>query len=79
MLSKLLWQYRAKTKEMKKLKNQPQKGAPILENLHRDLKKLNEQLLHTSFGLEHLFREFGQMYESVCDVLKWNKRRQISE
>ena len=39
-----------------------------MTNLKSQLQLLNEQLLHTSFGLEHLLRELGQIYESVWDV-----------
>ena len=56
--------YKEKRKAMNKLKD----FSPTLKTLKSDLHNLNEQLLHTSFGLEHLLRELGQIYESVMDV-----------
>ena len=67
-LSGLHRQYIVTQKKFNKLKDQQDLGA--LTTLRSQLQKLNNQLLYTSFGLEHLLREFGQMYESVWDVSK---------
>ena len=63
-------QYKAKRKEMNKFKSHQNVDSPTLIALKNDLHRFNEQLLHTSFGLEHLLRELGQIYESVLDVSK---------
>ena len=63
-------QYKAKRKEINKLKDQQDVDSSEFTTLQSELKTLNEQLVHTSFGLEHLLRELGQMYESVWDVSK---------
>jgi len=65
--------YKAKRKEMTRLKDQQIVDSSTLVTLKSQLQKLNEQLLHTSFGLEHLLRELGQMYESVWDVSRLEK------
>ena len=36
--------------------------------LKEKLKSQNEQLVNASFGLEHFFREMGQMYEARMDI-----------
>ena len=70
MLPGLNGQYKTKRKELNKLKDQQDADPLILTTRTSQLQKLNEQLLHTSFGFEHLLRELGQMYESVCEVSK---------
>ncbi len=35
------------------------------EKIGQELESLDKQILHWSFGLEHLMREMGQMYEAV--------------
>ena len=61
-------QYNAKRKELNKLKDKQDVDFSVVTILKSHLQKLNEQLVHSSFGLEHLLRELGQMYESVWDV-----------
>ena len=65
--------YKVKRKEIIRLKDQQDVDSSMLATLKSQLQKLNEQLLHTSFGLEHLLRELGQMYESVWDVSRLEK------
>jgi len=59
---------RRKYNEQRKAMNELKDISPTSKTLKIDLHKLNEQLLHTSFGLEHLLRELGQIYEAVMDV-----------
>ena len=48
--------------------------------LKEELKKQNEQLVNASFGLEHFFREMGQMYEARMDIqLKTVPKNQKNE
>ena len=47
-------------------KNQTDDTEAILQ-LKKELKAQNEQLVNASFGLEHFFREMGQMYEARMD------------
>ena len=42
-------------------------GSEMIEKLKKRLEKCNEELVHASFGLEHLFREVGQTYEARMD------------
>ena len=48
-------------------KNQTDDTEAILQ-LKEELKSQNEQLVNASFGLEHFFREMGQMYEARMDI-----------
>ena len=53
-------------KKRKELSDIQQKHDEVAEKkCQAELKHLDHQLLHASFGLEHLFREVGQMYEAV--------------
>jgi len=49
--------------------------------LKEELKKQNEQLVNASLGLEHFFREMGQMYEARTDIqlksVPKNKRNEV--
>ena len=47
--------------------NMPKKASKVSE-LKISLQKLNKQLIHASFGLEHCLRELGQMYEAIMYV-----------
>ena len=52
-----------------------------ISQLKEELKKQNEQLVNASFGLEHFFREMGQMYEARMDLqmksVPKNKRNEV--
>ena len=39
-----------------------------ISQLKEELKRQNEELINASFGLEHFFREMGQMYEARMDI-----------
>ena len=41
--------------------------STVVKNLINQLKRQNKSLIEGSLGLEHLFREVGQMYEAVKD------------
>ena len=52
-------------KELKGLKSKSGFDGSAENNLINELKKQNRLLIEGSLGLEHLFREIGQMYEAV--------------
>ena len=52
-------------KELKELKSKSGFDASAENNLINELKKQNRLLIEGSLGLEHFFREIGQMYEAV--------------
>ena len=54
--------------DLMKLKEEGNSVA--VKSLVNDLKKQNRLLIEGSLGLEHLFREVGQMYEAVKDLNK---------
>ena len=52
--------------ELQKAKQEGNAETPaVVKNLINELKKRNKALMEGSLGLEHLFREVGQMYEAV--------------
>ncbi|MDB9519885.1 hypothetical protein PN466_23350 [Roseofilum reptotaenium CS-1145] len=59
-LPQLYAQYREKMSKIEKAKSADDK-----EKIGKELEQLDRQILHWSFGLEHLMREMGQMYEAV--------------
>ncbi|XP_073678863.1 interferon-induced very large GTPase 1-like [Garra rufa] len=59
-------EYHKKWHEVSELKKMPDK----LDQLHTELKNISEQINRTFFGLEHILREFGQIYESWSSVKK---------
>ena len=52
--------YHQKRAELQKAKGQ------AIESCKMELEQLNTQLINTSFGLEHLLREVGQVYEATA-------------
>ena len=44
-----------------------QKESEKVKDLKKQLKDQNDKLINASFGLEHLFREMGQIYEARMD------------
>jgi len=42
-------------------------NSEAVDKLKRKLEQCNEELVHASFGLEHLFREIGQIYKARMD------------
>ena len=56
---------RNKRKELDDIQQKRDKAAE--KRCQDELKNLDNRLLNASFGLEHLFREVGQMYEAVVE------------
>ena len=50
-----------------------------IENIKKELAKIKFEMNVASLGLEHLFREIGQMYESVMEVPIEDKDKQVME
>jgi len=46
----------------------------LRKRLKKNLQKSMNEMILASLGLEHLFRELGQMYESVMEVKKANRK-----
>ncbi|CAM4675296.1 unnamed protein product [Leuciscus chuanchicus] len=63
-------EYDVKWNKVLELKKTPDK---LIRTEHANLQKISEQINRTSFGLEHILREFGQIYESWSSVKK-NKK-----
>ncbi|KAK7129386.1 hypothetical protein R3I94_017559 [Phoxinus phoxinus] len=62
-------EYDKKWHEVSALKKKPEK----LQHEQTNLENISAQISRTSFGLEHILREFGQIYESWSSVTK-NKK-----
>ena len=61
-------QYQSVRKELSKLpKSNSQKSEEKIKSdkLKKELRDLQEDIINSSFGLEHLFRELGQVYEAA--------------
>ena len=57
--------------ELQKARNEGTlETSPVVKKLINELKMKNMALIEGSLGLEHLFRELGQMYEAVKDCDK---------
>ena len=56
---------RKKRQELNDVQQKRDETAEI--KCQKELKKLDNQLLNASFGLEHFFREVGQMYEAALE------------
>ncbi|KAK7159916.1 hypothetical protein R3I94_006064 [Phoxinus phoxinus] len=67
-LSRLHNEYDEKWSKILKLKENPDKS----EKLKAELLELSKKLQAAAFGLEHILREIGQIYES-CSSVKKNK------
>ena len=52
------------------LKDKLSESSSELKQLKLQLKRQNEYLAYASFGLEHFFREIGQIYEARMDPLQ---------
>ena len=68
ILPKLYAKYQETRDQLYALKhgNQSKDNSIITELIER-LKTENREIIHASFGLEHLFREMGQIYEACND------------
>ena len=51
--------------ELQRVKVNDTETSAVVKNLTNELKRQNRLLVEGSLGLEHLFREVGQMYEAV--------------
>ncbi|KAL6483796.1 hypothetical protein MHYP_G00086680 [Metynnis hypsauchen] len=65
-VSQLHLKYHSKWLEVQKLKSIPEKSE--LFTLQEQLDKISEELAKVTFGLEHIFREMGQIYEAWATV-----------
>ncbi|CAM4675413.1 unnamed protein product [Leuciscus chuanchicus] len=63
-------EYDVKWNKVLELKKTPDK---LITTEQANLEKISEQINLTCFGLEHILREFGQIYESWSSVMK-NKK-----
>jgi len=66
-LPKLSAAYHETRQEMLRVKEETPNGTERIQNLKEKLHEQNDQLIHASFGIEHLFREMGQIYEAGMD------------
>uniref|UniRef100_A0A3Q4HA20 Interferon-induced very large GTPase 1-like n=1 Tax=Neolamprologus brichardi TaxID=32507 RepID=A0A3Q4HA20_NEOBR len=62
-LSSILKSYDEKWSEVLALKNKPNKSDLLLKT-QSDLEDISKKLQSATFGLEHIFREMGQIYEA---------------
>uniref|UniRef100_A0A667W8A0 VLIG-type G domain-containing protein n=1 Tax=Myripristis murdjan TaxID=586833 RepID=A0A667W8A0_9TELE len=76
-LSTILQQYDNKWCEVLDLKKKHEKSDQ-LKNLQIELEELSTKLQSATFGLEHIFREMGQLYEAGASLKKKIKRGQIN-
>ncbi|XP_039530345.1 interferon-induced very large GTPase 1 [Pimephales promelas] len=65
-------EYDVKWHEVSALKKRPDKLDQV-QHEQTNLENISDQISRTSFGLEHILREFGQIYESWSSVMK-NKK-----
>ena len=70
-ISEMQHQYQSVRKELSKLqtKSDSQKSEVKIKSdrLKKELRDLQEDIINSSFGLEHLFRELGQLYEAALE------------
>ncbi|CAM4675278.1 unnamed protein product [Leuciscus chuanchicus] len=65
-------EYDVKWHEVSALKKKPD-SLDQLQHEQKNLENISKQINRTTFGLEHILREFGQIYESWSSVMK-NKK-----
>ncbi|KAL1277382.1 hypothetical protein QQF64_024055, partial [Cirrhinus molitorella] len=75
-ISKLQHKYDEKWKAVIKLKEKHDKTEQLKVE-QAELEKISEELQAAAFGLEHIMREIGQIYESCSSVKKNKKDLQI--
>ena len=70
-ISEMQHQYQSVRKELSKLqtKSDSQKSEIKIKSdkLKKEKRDLQEEIIDSSFGLEHLFRELGQVYEAALE------------
>ena len=71
-------EYQETRKLLLQLKDLSDNNVEIKE-LKYKLKQQNEHLAHASFGIEHFFREIGQIYEARMDPLQDSKDGNLVE
>uniref|UniRef100_A0A8C3AVZ6 Si:dkey-217f16.1 n=1 Tax=Cyclopterus lumpus TaxID=8103 RepID=A0A8C3AVZ6_CYCLU len=74
-LSKILQTYDEKWAELLALKKKQDKSA-LLKRKQTDLDEISTKVQSATFGLEHIFREMGQIYEAHAALQKQAKRGQ---
>ena len=67
ILPKLFHQYQEVRMQLLKLQQEHKTEDAAKGPLKEKLSQLNEKLVHASFGLEHLLREIGQVYEAAVE------------
>ena len=70
---------RAKLLKAKAENKSENEDSEIVTQLKEKLKEQNEQLVNASFGLEHFFREMGQMYEARMDMTLKRVSRELQD
>ncbi|XP_029912998.1 interferon-induced very large GTPase 1-like [Myripristis murdjan] len=76
-LSAILQQYDNKWCEVLALKKKHEKSDQ-LKNLQIELEEISTKLQSATFGLEHIFREMGQLYEAAASLANETKRGQTN-
>ena len=64
ILPKLHANYQKTRDKLMHLNKETNSNNSEIQKVTEELKRQNQELIHASFGLEHLFREMGQIYES---------------
>ncbi len=54
-----------------KLQNKKITDKSELKRIRNELEQHDQELINASFGVEHIFRELGQMYECAMDLQKY--------
>ena len=67
ILPKLYTDYQSLRDHLLSVKENDQNNHAKIEFLTQKLKEKNMEMVHSSLGLEHLFRELGQIYEARMD------------
>ena len=65
--SKLQHQYESLREELSCLEENNEGADSRIKALKEQLEELQEEIIRSSFGLEHLFRELGQVYEAALE------------
>ena len=64
ILSELYPKYHTTKEKLMHLKKEADSHDYEIQKITEQLKQQNQELINASFGMEHLFREMGQIYES---------------
>ena len=65
--------YQAARKELSEIPPSESGKAEVRKKLKQQLEDLQDEIIESSFGLEHLLREVGQVYEAAHKVQRWKK------